>query len=133
LVYDLKLSNTGFATVLNPKTVYLVLIDETEQVAKEIELTGVSPKNWQPFAKGKPTELLIHTIEGNVSPGVDPGKYKIGLWIADNQETARNKTAYSIKFALDNHVVSHWTDTGKTKTVNIIGEIEFIDATSEKK
>lgn len=125
LTYDLKLNNTGFATVLNPKTVYLALIDETEQVAKEIELTGVNPKDWQPFAKGKPAELLIHTIKGSVSPGVLPGKYKIGLWIADNQDAAHNKAAYSIKFALDNQAVSHWSDAGRTKTVNIIGEVEL--------
>ncbi|MDR1526504.1 MAG: DUF4832 domain-containing protein [Dysgonamonadaceae bacterium] len=123
LTYDLKLNNTGFATVLNPKTVYLVLIDEAGQIAKEIELTGVNPKDWQPFAKGNPVELLTHTIAGTVSPAVAPGTYKVGLWIADNQETAHNKAAYAVKFALDNGVVTHWTNAEQTRTVNIIGEI----------
>jgi hypothetical protein len=125
LVYDLQLNNTGFATVLNPKTVYLVLIDETGQVAKEIELTGINPKDWQPFAKGKATELLTHSIAGTVSPEVASGTYKVGLRIADNQEVAHNRAAYSVKFALDNGAVSHWTDAGRTMTVNIIGEVCF--------
>jgi hypothetical protein len=124
LSYDLKITNTGFAAVQNPKTVYLVLIDEAGQVAKEIELTGVNPKNWQPFAKGKPAELLTHTVAGTVSPEVT-GKYKVGLWIADNHETAHNKAAYSVKFALDSHTVTHWTDAAGTRTVNIIGEINL--------
>jgi hypothetical protein len=125
LTYDLKLNNTGFATVLNPKTAYLVLIDETNQIAEEIELTGVNPKDWQPFAKGKPTELLTHTIAGTVSPHIASGRYKAGLWIADNHERAHNNAAYSVKFALDNGVVTHWTDAAGTRTVNIIGEVEL--------
>jgi hypothetical protein len=124
IIYDLKLTNTGFATVLNPKTVYLVLINEAGLVAKEIELTGINPKNWQPFKKGKAAELLTHTIAGS-QPVEIAGTYKVGIWIADSHESNRNKAAYSVKFALDNHTVAHWTDEDKTRTVNLIGELRF--------
>jgi hypothetical protein len=69
--------------------------------------------------------LLTHTIAGTVSPEVAAGKYKVGLWIADNQERARDNAAYAVKFAPDNGVVSHWTDAARTRTVNIIGEVNL--------
>ena len=124
LVYDIKLTNTGFATVLNPKPVYLVLINENDQIAKEIELTQVNPKEWQPWKKGKPTELLTHTIAGTTPIDIS-GKYKVGIWIPDSQESIKLNAAYSIKFAVDNKNVTHWTNGDKTHTVNVIGEVQF--------
>ncbi|MDL2223958.1 DUF4832 domain-containing protein [Bacteroidales bacterium OttesenSCG-928-M06] len=121
-VYDIKITNTGFATVLNPKPVYLVLINENNQIAKEIELTDIKPRNWQPWAKGKPTELLIHSISGKATIDLS-GKYKVGIWIPDSQESIKNEPAYCIKFATDNQVVSHWYNN--TRAVNIIGEVKF--------
>jgi hypothetical protein len=120
LIYDLKLTNTGFATLQNPKTVYLVFVNEAGQVAREIEL-NVNPKDWQPFAKANPQELLIHTIAGTV-PLEQTGNFRIGIWIKDNSNP--NKAACSVKFAVDNHTVQHWTDSESTRTVNIIGNIE---------
>ncbi|MDR2843808.1 MAG: DUF4832 domain-containing protein [Candidatus Symbiothrix sp.] len=124
LVYNLKITNTGFATVLNPKQVYLVLIDESNRIVKEIELSTVKPKNWQPFAKGQPAVLLTHTISGSVPAGVS-GKYKVGLWIPDSQPSVKNNPAFSIKLALDNKAITHWTNAEGTHTVNIIGEVTF--------
>lgn len=37
LEYNLTITNTGFATVINPKEVYLVLVSGDGQVAKEIK------------------------------------------------------------------------------------------------
>ncbi|MDR1121869.1 MAG: DUF4832 domain-containing protein [Dysgonamonadaceae bacterium] len=121
LSYDLKLTNTGFATLHNPKTAYLVLINEAGQVTKEIELSNVNPKDWQPFAKANPDELQIHTIAGTV-PLELTGNYRVGIWIKDNSNPT--KAAYAVKFAVDNHAVQHWTDPENTRTVNIIGTIE---------
>lgn len=122
LAFDIKLTNTGFATVLNPKPVYLVLINESNQIAKEFELTDVSPRNWQPWERGKPTELLTHTIAGKM-PADLSGKFKVGIWIPDSQESIRNNPAYCIKFATDNQAVYHWYNS--THAINIIGEIEL--------
>ncbi|MDR1436660.1 MAG: DUF4874 domain-containing protein [Candidatus Symbiothrix sp.] len=124
LQYNLELTNTGFAAPLHPKTVYLLLIDEAGQIAEEIELAGVNPNDWQPFAKGNPDEHLTHTIQGTLHPEVT-GKYKVGIWVADNHPSNRNKAAFSIKFATESQTVTHWTDAAGTRTVNIIGEIEF--------
>lgn len=43
LEYDLTITNTGFATVINPKEVYLVLVSESGQVVKDFKL-DVDPK-----------------------------------------------------------------------------------------
>ncbi|MDR2843427.1 MAG: DUF4832 domain-containing protein [Candidatus Symbiothrix sp.] len=125
LVYDLKLTNTGFATVHNPKAVYLVLIDDSNgQIAKEIELTDVNPKNWQPFAKGNPNALLTHTIAGSI-PVELTGTYSVGLRIADKNESIKNDPAYHIKMTTDNGLVTHWKDKTFTKMVNILGKVAF--------
>lgn len=122
LVYDIKLTNTGFATVLNPKPVYLVLINENNQVAKEIELTGINPRNWQPWKKGEPSELLTHSISGS-TPVELTGTYKVGIWIPDSQQSIKNEPAYCVKFATDNGAVKHWYNN--TSAINIIGEIQL--------
>lgn len=122
LVYDIKITNTGFATVLNPKSVYLVLIDENNQIAKEIELTDINPRDWQPWKKGKPTELLTHSITGKTQISLT-GEYKVGIWIPDSQESIKKEPAYCIKFATDNSVVNHWYN--ETHAINIIGKIQL--------
>lgn len=121
LRYDIQLTNTGFATVHNPKTVCLVLIDSEDKIAKEVGLE-VNTKEWQPWKKEKPEELLIHTISGAIN--VDQsGKYRIGIAILDNQPSIKDNTEYQIKFSKDNGKVSHWTNKDKTRMVNILGEI----------
>lgn len=122
LVYDIKVTNTGFATVLNPKPVYLVLIDESNQIVKEIELTDVNPRDWQPWEKGKPAELLTHSISGKVVVGLS-GKYKVGIWIPDSRTSIKDEPAYCIKFATDNRAVTHWYNA--TRAINLIGEIQL--------
>jgi hypothetical protein len=123
LVYDLKLTNTGFATVLNPKPVYLVFISGNNRVEKEIKL-NVNPRDWQPFDPAiKSYEALIHSVKGTVDTGLS-GKYKVGIWIPDGQNLLVHNSLYDVKLAPDD-LVSHWKDTEGKYTVNVIGELEF--------
>ncbi|NDV46731.1 DUF4832 domain-containing protein [Paludibacter sp. 221] len=123
LKYNIEITNTGFATVLNPKPVYLVLIDSNNQLVKELPLNDVKPRDWQPWAKGKPADLLVHSLSGSVEANVAAGTYKVGIWIPDSYESIKNNPAYCVKFATDNGKVSHWKNT--TRMVNIIGNITF--------
>ncbi|MDR2564001.1 MAG: DUF4874 domain-containing protein [Prevotellaceae bacterium] len=124
LKYDLKLSNTGFATVLNPKPVYLVFINESNSVVKEILLTDVNPHDWQPFDPAvKSYEALIHSISGSVNTALS-GKHKVGIWIPDGQSPLVHNNRYDLKFA-PSDLVSHWTDAESKYTVNVIGELVF--------
>lgn len=124
LEYNIQMTNTGFATIHNPKSVYLVFINNQNEIEKEIKLDQVNPKSWQPWAKGKPNELLTHQIAGSAIPELT-GHYKVGIAILDNQASIKDNTDYQIKFATDNKKVTHWTNAEKTRTVNIVGEINL--------
>jgi hypothetical protein len=123
LLYDLKITNTGFATVLNPRPVFLTLIDEAGQVVKE-ERLAVNPREWQPWAKGDSITLLTHSISGALPlPEGATGRYRVGLWMPDTFASIRYDPAFCIKFATDNKLVTHWTDAANARTVNIVGTI----------
>jgi hypothetical protein len=123
LVYDLKITNTGFATVLNPRPVYLVLINEAGQVVRDERLDAVNTRAWQPWAAGSPDSLLVHRVAGSVPLNVAAGAYRVGLWLPDSFASLRYDPDYCIKLATDNGAVAHWTDAGRTRTVNIVGEV----------
>jgi hypothetical protein len=127
LEYDLKITNTGFATVLNPRPVYLTLIDEAGQTVKE-ERLSVNPREWQPWAKGDSATLLTHSIAGSIPVELPDGLYKVGLWLPDSFASLRSNPAYCIKLATDNKAVAHWTNKENTRTVNIVGEARVGEA-----
>ncbi|MDR3365444.1 MAG: DUF4832 domain-containing protein [Prevotellaceae bacterium] len=123
LRYDLKITNTGFATVLNPRPVYLVLIDKGGNIVRE-ERLSVNPREWQPWAKGDSATLLTHSISGSLPLELPSGEaYRVGLWLPDSFASIRYNPAYCIKFATDNKAITHWTDAENTRTVNIVGRV----------
>lgn len=124
MTFNIELSNTGFAAVHNPKNVYLVLIDENDNIIQEARLGDANPQNWQPWEKGAPEILLTHFISGTVMAPTT-GTYKVGVLISDAKESLKDMPEYQIKFALDNNKVTHWTNAAKTRIVNILGEITF--------
>ena len=123
LAYDLTITNTGFATVINPKEVYLVLVSEESQVVKEFKL-DVDPKNWIPTTEQEPDVAAKYNLKGSVAAGVS-GKFKVGLWIPEKGTDAMKYNAdYAIRLAQTGNV-SYWTDATGKYSVNIIGEIVF--------
>ena len=123
LAYDLTITNTGFATVINPKEVYLVLVSEENQVVKEFKL-DVDPKNWIPTTEQEPDVAAKYSLKGSVAAGVS-GKFKVGLWIPEKGTDAMKYNAdYAIRLAQTGNV-SYWTDATGKYSVNIIGEIVF--------
>lgn len=124
LSYNLQLTNTGFATLLNPRPVYLVFINESDHIEKEILLEDVNPRDWQPFEPGtRNYKALVHKMEGNVSIGLS-GKYRVGIWMPDNSNLLKYNSMYDVKWALSANI-SHWTDSENKYAVNVIGEVEF--------
>ncbi|MDL2256270.1 DUF4874 domain-containing protein [Parabacteroides sp. OttesenSCG-928-K15] len=124
LKYDLKLTNTGFATVINDKPVFLVLIDEQGRVAREIKLDNVRSKEWQPFDPNlKNYEVLTHSIAGEVACPLS-GHYKVGIWMPDLQENMRYDARFDIRWA-PNKGLTHWWDKEGKYMVNIIGEVDM--------
>lgn len=122
LEYDLAITNTGFATVVNPKEVYLVLISEDNSVAKEIKL-DVDSKSWIPSTDDAPNQAAVYSIKGSVSAGL-AGTYKVGIWMPEKVDDLKYNSAYAVKFALTDNV-THWFDEAGKYAVNIFGEVTF--------
>ncbi len=117
--YSISFTNTGFATVINPHQVHLLLIDPEGDIAEDCLLSGADPKSWQPYDPESGThEVLTHSIEGIVrAAGLGKGGYKVGIWMPDAQENMHGNAAYDIKWA---GLPIQYIDG---MAINIIGEI----------
>lgn len=122
LEYDLTITNTGFATVINPKEVYLVLVSESGQVVKEFKL-DVDPKTWIPATEQEPNQAAKYTIKGSVAAGVS-GTYKVGIWMPEKVADWKYNSVYAIKFAKTENV-THWYDDADKYAVNLFGTVTF--------
>lgn len=122
LIYNIQLTNTGFATVINPHDVYLVFVDNAGSISKEIRLENVNPSDWQPFAPGGNNyQLLVHSISGNVSVGLS-GTFQVGLWLPDPLN--KYYGSYDILWAPGDNL-THWSDDAQKYRLNIIGTVKF--------
>ena len=122
LEYNLTITNTGFATVINPKEVYLVLVSGDGQVAKEIKL-DVDPKTWIPSTNEEPNQVAKYVIKGSATAGLS-GTYKVGIWMPEKVADLKYNPAYAIKFA-PTEKLTHWYDDAGKYAVNIFGEVTF--------
>jgi hypothetical protein len=103
IVLKLELINRGFSAVKHLCTMAFVLIDPTGKVY-ELPAEG-DPGTWQPFATGdvnfKPVSYFIQ-YHGKLPLHLIPGKYKLGLWIADANASTRYDCRYDIRCANGN-------------------------------
>lgn len=125
LEYNLSLTNTGFATVVNPKDVYIVLIASDGTVAQKIQVE-TDPRDWVPYTTD-PLNADVHELKGSASLSVGSGTYKVGIWMPDPDITdpsapAAGNSVFDVRFAL-NGAVSHWWSADKAYMVNVFGEI----------
>lgn len=121
----LTLINRGFATVFGEHVVCPVLIDEAGRVT-ELAVACLNPADLQPF---DPTDTeckpLLHTIDltCHLPQNLAPGRYKLGLWIADASERLMYDARYAIRCANGNTV---WTVTdGGRYGINVLTEVEI--------
>lgn len=121
LKYDIYFRNVGFSAILNPRPVYLIIIDKYDKVVNSLRLE-TDPKEWQPFdPSANDYKALMHRIKGVASIPLPPGNYKVGLWLPDPTELLRNQKKYAIQFANKNLEV--WEKEGYR--VNIVSEINL--------
>lgn len=90
---NINIKNVGFASMYNPRPVYLVLIGQQKY---EILLPNVDPRH---ILSG-----TNYVISGSVTipANVIPGNYKLALWLPDASSALRNNPAYSVRFANSN-------------------------------
>lgn len=89
LPVQIRLSNTGFASPLLLRPVYLVLAGAEDTLPLALD---VDPRRWQPGE---------HTLE--ISPALPadlpPGTYQLALWLPDPAATLQADPRYAIRFA----------------------------------
>lgn len=118
----LDLVNRGFATVFGNHPVYFVLIDRAGKVAEEMP-TSAKSIEWQPYQPGDTTYTpLVHQISAQIRPeSIQPGTYKLGLWLPDASDRLRYDDRYAIRCANGN--TDWWVSEDKKYGVNILTEV----------
>ena len=118
------LINRGFSTLINPRPVYLVLINTSGELILK-QKTDANPQTWQPFNPGdleyKP---LIHNISDNISvENLEIGEYMVGLWMPDTDGNIQLDSRYAARTA--NRDTPWWTTADGKYGVNILGSIKI--------
>lgn len=117
--FSIGLKNFGFAPLINKRPVYLVLIDENNNVLEF--LTGADARKWLPVnATNNETYTFSHSVNFNNS--LNSGLYKVGLWMPDGSDDLKYNTNYAIRFANEN--VEWWKDSDNKFLINIIGNLQ---------
>ena len=118
--FTIHLKNFGFAPLINKRPVYLVLIDEEDNIS-EIPLNA-DPRSWLPVQSDTDAGYTIkHTL--HLSAGYSPGTYRVGIWLPDEGMDLRYNTDYAIRFANGN--IEYWKDKSNRYLVNIIGSFKI--------
>ena len=106
LTGDVTIANDGYATLFNPRPVYLVLNGPTRV---EFQLDA-DPRRW---AAGENTTLAL----AEQLPGCLPtGTYTIALWLPDASDSLRNRPDYAVRMANE----GVWNETSG---YNVLGEV----------
>lgn len=84
-----NLTNSGFASLINPRPVYVVL-----QQANSIFLTKLEldPHAWQPGSSS-------FTAKIRLSSRMAEGQYNLALWLPDEAQALQNNPFYAVQFA----------------------------------
>ena len=126
--FDVRVSliNRGFATLINPRPVWLVLINTSAQPVS-MHMCSVNPQSWQPYMPGDSTfKPLIHTITETLEvQGMPPGEYLLGLWLPDAGESLRTDARYAIRVA--NRDAPWWETADGRYGVNILGTLKITE------
>lgn len=114
--FTLQLKNFGFASLINSRQAYFVLIDEQDNV-REI-LNQADPTTWMPVAMAGEK---LYTINQSIlfDDSFIPGKYRVGIWMPDSSPELKYDARYAISLANGN--MEWWHDQNNKYLVNIIG------------
>jgi hypothetical protein len=94
LSLDIRLANQGFASMFNPRPMYIVLQNSGNRY--EIPVPSVDPRRWM---SGQEKTISVNV---NLPANIAAGTYKLGLWLPDAYSALRNKPVYAVRFANTN-------------------------------
>ncbi|MBI4760697.1 MAG: DUF4832 domain-containing protein [Chloroflexota bacterium] len=109
LLLHIRLQNTGFASLLLPRTLYLIVTSPDYTVRLPLE---IDPRRWQPGE---------HDLTASVSLPADlpPGEYALALWLPDPSVALHEDPRYAIQFANENiwDAEHGWNMLGKVQVL----------------
>ena len=88
LSVSVSLENTGFASPINPRMLFVVL-DGPQRIV--LPLSAVDPRRWEP---GVHRLNLALTVPATATVG----QYRLALWLPDTAESLRNNSLYAVQF-----------------------------------
>ena len=112
LSVHVTLQNTGFASPLLPRPVYLLLVNQAGSPIYQ-QSVAADPRGWE-FGEHSFSVTLA------VPANLPAGEYQLALWLPDPAETLQNDPRYAIQFANDNVWVEKmgWNTIGKVTVIN---------------
>lgn len=136
-----KITNFGFSSPINPRLIYIVLIDPmaangSGEIVFISHFPGIDVRSFMPYIPGDPEFEPIENII-SASPELLPnslsiGNYYLGLYLPDAYPGASNSSAFSIRLAnracispieIGNGCVWFWKDARGAGGVNVIGKV----------
>jgi Domain of unknown function (DUF4832)/Domain of unknown function (DUF4874) len=92
----INLQNTGFASMINERPVFAVLIgpDARSVPPYEVQL-DIDPRQWEPGT-------ATFTAKLHIPSNTDEGEYQFALWLPDADESLQDNPLYSVRFANEN-------------------------------
>jgi hypothetical protein len=135
LVCNIKIRNYGFAAPVNPRPVYIVLINNKGTIIKEL-LTSADPTQWQPYDPDDSSfTILTHTIRGRMDiTGLHNKAYKIGLLLPDGTGALKENPNYCLQMA--NRDFEWLRNAAGTRRISIIRHAadvsEVVDVVTEE-
>ena len=122
LSVKVELINKGFATFINPRPVYFVLINSSGELVLK-QKSNANPQTWQPFKPDDPDyKPLTHSFEVDISiKQIKNGEYMLGLWLPDADESIQLDSRYAVRVA--NSDSPWWTTAEGKYGINILGTV----------
>ena len=105
---NVEITNSGFASLMNPRPLYVVIIGQDDLPRYKIKLE-LDSRTWQPGTSSFAAKLRIPSM-------LEEGDYQLALWLPDEAETLQQNPWYAVQFANE----STWDEvTG----YNILGKV----------
>lgn len=101
-----NLQNTGFASIINERPLYLVVVRDTISHNVKLEL---DPRTWQPGGSSFTASIRLPS-------NMEEGEYNLALWLPDEAESLQANSLYAVQFANENI----WDET---TGYNILGKV----------
>jgi hypothetical protein len=108
-----NITNTGFASIMNPRPLYVVLV-ERDNISLYKTKLELDPRTWEPGT-------ATFTAKLHVPSNIADGDYQLALWLPDGYESLRDNPLYAVRFANENI----WDEaTG----LNVLGKLSITES-----